>query len=605
MQPADIVRALEASHAALTRGDAALAEQVLQPVLALRPPIAKAEFLLALIRTAQGRRDAAERLMKQALARTPGDYECWNALGGLYLEDAQWDAAIRCFQQASGHNARYAPARMNLVSALLGAERFEDAEREARALLTLGETAQAQMLLGSALRRQSRFEAALSAFDRALTLAPQLAKARHDRAIVLDRMGRGEEAVEEYARLHGAGLKATELFRNWSGALMDLGRLEDAERVFEEAVTLYPLDRVIQDNLARLRWLKSGETNFARDYVSAVNRRPDDLELRVGCADLLRRSGQREEAAAMVREGLARSPSHPALLGALGVVLGEMDELEEAEAKLKQALPALQQDWSFRENLTEVLLRRGKADEALRHVAEARAARPLDQAWIAHYATAMAIKGDPEYERIYDFERMVRPFELPTPPGFASTAEFNAALMETLRKLHQLRAHPIDQSLVGGTQTSKSLLESSDPLILAFFDAIGVAMSEFVASMPDEPAHPFWGRKPASHRCKMVGAWSVRLRRGGYHVNHVHPEGWISCAYYSVMPQEARGSNDHQGWIQFGEPRRPVPGVSAGRFVEPRPGTMAMFPSYMWHGTVPFRSGDERMTIAMDAVPAD
>ena len=52
MQPTDIVRALEASHAALTRGEAALAEQVLQPVLALRPPIAKAEFLLALIRTA-------------------------------------------------------------------------------------------------------------------------------------------------------------------------------------------------------------------------------------------------------------------------------------------------------------------------------------------------------------------------------------------------------------------------------------------------------------------------------------------------------------------------------------------------------------------------
>jgi hypothetical protein len=30
---------------------------------------------------------------------------------------------------------------------------------------------------------------------------------------------------------------------------------------------------------------------------------------------------------------------------------------------------------------------------------------------------------------------------------------------------------------------------------------------------------------------------------------------------------------------------------------------LALFPSYMWHGTVPFTQGAERLTIAFDLVP--
>ena len=35
------------------------------------------------------------------------------------------------------------------------------------------------------------------------------------------------------------------------------------------------------------------------------------------------------------------------------------------------------------------------------------------------------------------------------------------------------------------------------------------------------------------------------------------------------------------------------------RTVEPEPGRLVLFPSYMWHGTRPFAEG-ERMTVAFD-----
>ncbi|MGH8111927.1 MAG: putative 2OG-Fe(II) oxygenase, partial [Rhodanobacteraceae bacterium] len=35
----------------------------------------------------------------------------------------------------------------------------------------------------------------------------------------------------------------------------------------------------------------------------------------------------------------------------------------------------------------------------------------------------------------------------------------------------------------------------------------------------------------------------------------------------------------------------------------PQTGMLVLFPSYFWHGTVPFSDDDTRLTVAFDAVP--
>jgi hypothetical protein len=39
------------------------------------------------------------------------------------------------------------------------------------------------------------------------------------------------------------------------------------------------------------------------------------------------------------------------------------------------------------------------------------------------------------------------------------------------------------------------------------------------------------------------------------------------------------------------------------RAVQPVPGRLVLFPSYMWHGTIPFHAATARTTIAFDAIP--
>src|SRR6185437_13137606 len=100
------------------------------------------------------------------------------------------------------------------------------------------------------------------------------------------------------------------------------------------------------------------------------------------------------------------------------------------------------------------------------------------------------------------------------------------------------------------------------------------------------------------------GSWSSRLRDCGFHVNHVHPYGWISSCYYVAVPRAVDDASARQGWIKFGEPGLDVPLQDAiRRAIQPRPGRLVLFPSYMWHGTIPFHDAQSRTTIAFDVVP--
>jgi hypothetical protein len=94
------------------------------------------------------------------------------------------------------------------------------------------------------------------------------------------------------------------------------------------------------------------------------------------------------------------------------------------------------------------------------------------------------------------------------------------------------------------------------------------------------------------------------LRSSGYHSNHLHNEGWISSAYYVALPDEVADSASGQGALKFGESKFAL-GESdrPEQFVRPAVGKLVLFPSYFWHGTVPFVSQGARLTIAFDVVP--
>lgn len=198
---------------------------------------------------------------------------------------------------------------------------------------------------------------------------------------------------------------------------------------------------------------------------------------------------------------------------------------------------------------------------------------------------------DPRWQWLEGDPRMIGTFDIAAEVGSLDR------LAEVLRGLHAAKAQPLDQSVRGGTQTDGNVLARAEPELRRLRAALLEAVQAYVAQLPPpDPAHPTLVAQRDDIR--VAGAWSVRLTDKGYHADHVHWQGWISSAFYVVVP-ELDPLEPESGWLAFGECLDLLPDFKAFRTVQPEPGKLALFPSTMWHGTRPFGSG-ERMTVAYD-----
>jgi uncharacterized protein (TIGR02466 family) len=192
-------------------------------------------------------------------------------------------------------------------------------------------------------------------------------------------------------------------------------------------------------------------------------------------------------------------------------------------------------------------------------------------------------------------------YELPVPEGFKTLEEFNSAFMATLNGLHDSEQQPLGQSLRGGTQTRRNLATLNDPVVHAYLKALRVPVAEHLERLGKHSDNPCSARNTGSFAIN--DCWSVTLDRAGFHESHVHPEGWLSSAYYVSVPKTT-DPDKRAGWLKFGEPpfKLSTP-QDALHWVEPRPGLLALFPSYLWHSTQPVAEGGTRVTAPFDVMP--
>jgi hypothetical protein len=252
----------------------------------------------------------------------------------------------------------------------------------------------------------------------------------------------------------------------------------------------------------------------------------------------------------------------------------------------------------------EALLAAGRVDDAAPVADDLAAALPDNQYAIALQGVVWRLRGDPRYRALYDYATLVGTERLDTPAGWPSLESFLVDVAGDLEALHAFQAHPLQQSVRGGSQLHLQVPELARPPIAALFGVIGVAVRRHLARIG-----PGSGPMRARNRGNgaISGAWSVRLRRGGFHTDHVHPRGWLSSACYIALPsslgrEDAAGPR--AGWLRLGKPAFPTrPPLDAEHYVRPEPGLLALFPAYMWHGVVPFDDDTPRLTVAFDVVP--
>jgi predicted Zn-dependent protease len=573
---------------------------VSKPSQALPPDEQMSRLYSASRKLEEGRRPEAIAGLRVLTVMAPGNVDAKRLLGVALNESGDCAGAEIAFRAALRLQPGEATLAIGLVEALVAQKKGAEAVEVLKPFVN-EQTTNFSLLTWAGLSLQSaeRLDEAVVMFRRAILVQPDSALAHHNLAgaLVDDRDYAGAEA--EAARARALGLDAPEMLVVEGRAARGQNRLDEAIDRFAEAVRLRPTYTLATVELAETLWVATGdpETSF-RVYDEAAKVQDPARDLARHKATLQEEIGDRAGAYATLKDALTRldTPELQIFAAQMAVYDNPTAALDHAQ----RAVALAPSHGAARAALAQIYLALGEPRLAA-NIADGLTRRvPEDQYGWALMATAWRMLGDPHYGRLHDYERMVVRSPIDTPPGWSSLDAYLTELAAELRPLHGARGHQIGQSMRRGSQTESDLARATSPAIAAFFGAIQGPIRRYIAGLGK-------GRDPLRGRLKtdyaLNGIWSVNLGASGFHVDHVHPKGWISSACHIELPDAV--ATKPEGWLKFGEPGIPTsPRLDADYMVKPERGQLVLFPSYMWHGTVPFSGSASRLSVAFDAVPA-
>lgn len=453
--------------------------------------------------------------------------------------------------------------------------------------------AAAWQLLGFAYGEEQRIPEAVRAFSKAATLEPDDPLTAFGHAQASLDAGFPAAALFAHARTLAPGDLATVNGR--AAALLAQGEPAAAEALLADTLLRHPDWLAGHKSLAGLRWTSGDSRHFTRGYAAACRVEPRNLALRLAWFSALAQARDWEAAEQVLAEGEKLIGAAPAFAVARAFLAGESGDTKLAEDWFARTA-SIQDDVLGIAHLRHCL-RTAQVAKAESLALDLLKRRSAPRIW-PYLSLIWRLRGDPRAAWLDGAPPYIRAFDLELDSGEL------AELAAVLRRLHTTRAPYLEQSVRGGTQTDtdRQLFFRAEPQIQRLRAKVCAAIRTYVAAMPPPvPGHPLLGTPRGQFL--FSGSWSVRLTAQGRHVSHTHPRGWISSALYVSLPQPGQGGAAPAGWIRFGVPPAELglqlPGL--GQF-EPKPGRLILFPSTMWHETLPFEAG-ERLVIAFDVIP--
>lgn len=583
-----------------------------------------------------GRAADAYNLYISYLQQHPDDLQALEFLGVLLFNSGNFQQALQAFERIYQLNPKdqknlnhllqshwrlgnFSRTRFYLdaLIAITGMTRHT-LELKAGLLKATGEFNEALKLVNNYLRTESsdisiwilsgqiataakRFDDAIIALKQALKLDPESQVARHNLGLAYRLLGQPAEALEAYEIVEKSGNDSYQLMHNIGNAYSDLGQLEKAVSYYQKALArnLAYLDS--HKNLNALYWELNDKENFLVSYKQAMQQYPEEFAFVAAYCHSLTRTGDYDSA--LVRLEACKDKFE----GVLGwrtlyiTCLIAQGKTDEAALILKTTDNPEQVTVDNATTIAEL------AEQAI-EINEFTIARQLVEKVLAHFPRhqfALSLWGlclrkaaDKQYQHLVDYPYCVKEFQLYDTSKETDRA-FIAGLLSALVPLHTAVQQPIDQTLRGGTQTKGELFRQNNSYLVALQEKIKQAVAQYIASLKGYSNKHF--PIPLPEQIEFAGSWSVRLKEEGYHSNHIHPEGWLSSVFYIELPSNIDSDNEHQGWLKFGEPNlRQLHSFKPEKYVEPVVGKLVLFPSYYWHGTVPFQSDANRTTIAFD-----
>lgn len=450
-------------------------------------------------------------------------------------------------------------------------------------------------ILGIALDGLGDFEGAIQSYRNALKLQPNLPDLHFNLGIVLSNLNRFEEAASSYRKAIALNPKFFEAYGNLGTLMQKQGKLEEALASYRKAISIHPDARGYFNLGTALR--DQGKLDEAvNSYRQAIKLFPNYADAHSNLGETLRDQGHMQEAVQSYQDAIALNPSHPN-------ANYNMAEFLYLAKRYEEAIPYFERsqldDWQ--ERSMYCLYKAERFDDfklKLDHIVKS---SPHTSPFLATLSTHYAINFG--VDNPYNFCKNGLDFVYNAP--IPELSDPNSPLLKSL--LHDINHAEIAERVQGmlhnGKQSAGNLFKRPEQSFRTLSELVkkefvhykqkfAGAECELIQSFPDE--------------LEFTSSWFVKMRQGGHLDSHIHEIGWISGAVYLAMPTHKQSAEE--GAFEYGTHGDHYPQKHSNfpvAHIVPNVGEIVLFPSSLFHRTIPFNANEERICIAFDLKPAN
>lgn len=374
-------------------------------------------------------------------------------------------------------------------------------------------------------------------------------------------------------------------------AYKETGRIENAIKIFKFLVKQLPQLLYYKENLSNL-YLKAGRLEEAKKTsieIIDINPKSEVGLINLGLAFL--EKNEIENAKSIFKKLIEFNPINSIANYHLGNIYKNQKEYKSALKYFKKSIHK-----HSKSNYLEILLCNNKPEELFKEyesLKEKEKATPLLGGVIEHASILSGRKNMQSY--CNDIFKYISLQQLKND----IFSDYDCQRIIDLHKNEQIHYRK-QKMLFNGKQSAGNIFTSEDHSILNLKKCIEDQLTSYKNKYKghNQLFLKYWPVKT-----NLFG-WIVTMKSGGFLEWHNHKEGWISGSFYLQVPE--RNSEKNSGSIAFTNEGPLYPkkeNLFHTKTFQVKTRDICLFPSSIFHSTIPNNSNEERIVFVFDLFP--
>ena len=432
---------------------------------------------------------------------------------------------------------------------------------------------------------------AINCYERAIEIDPNYADAHNNLGVIFKQLGQNQKAKSNLEKAIKINSNYKEAHNNLGAVLTQLGETQKAINCYEKAIEIDPNCADAHNNLGAVFQELGKYPKAINCFEKAIKIDPKHINAHNNHGSVFNELGEIKKSIDCYEKAIQIDPNNEISLYGLGIVLFSIKQYKNAAERFKIS--------NYKNSKSFLLNCFYKLDDKSNFLKELDS--QIEQGEINAVIGSLSSRSEIKFgvKKLNPF--CEDPLKHVLKKNLTEQYNFKKIFAEPIKNVLEkgmYSARPQDL-LTNGHQTAGNLFKEKNDFLDKIKDIIHLEVDKYHDHFK-ESNEGFIKNWPKSYN---INAWLVSMKNGGKLDPHMHDFGWLSGSIYINVPSKLQTDSgnlvvciDDQVQEENNSPKKMMDVVT---------GSLCLFPSSLYHYTIPFESEEDRVVLAFDVISGD